>query len=226
MGPATKGLCGVLVVVSALAPFFERKFGFGTQQLVFTVDAVLQGEIWRMLTYAFVETSPFGLMISAVVLFLFGRSCEADWGTRAYLRFFLLAVLGGAAVAIPLHLLLNLMMPFDDLGRAAGPGAAIDAMMVALAFRAPNASMLFGFVLPIPVKTFILIILAMDVVTGLMTQQTTLSVTLGGITMGYLLTTGNWRPSFWLRRWRRGRRRSNGGGDLYVVPPRGRRDLN
>ena len=156
-GNTTKWLCGLLIGVSVLGALAGRYTSFGPEELRFRADAVLQGDLWRVVTYAFVKTSSLGLLFSALVLWMFGRWYENSWGGRDFLRFFLASTIGGAILAIPLTWLLNLVMPFHDLGIAEGPDAAIDAMMVALALSAPNSNVLFGFILPVPARSIIFI---------------------------------------------------------------------
>ena len=225
-GLITKWLCGLLVAVSIGAQLAERSGKFSSSLLLFNVESVLNLQLWRVFTYPLVKTEYLGLLISTVVLWLFGSYCETTWGGRDYLRFFATSSIGGAILAIPLHFLFNMILPFQDVGLAEGPDPAIDAMMVALALNAPNSNVLFGFVLPIPARMVIWLLLAMGVVSGLFNGHSTLSVTVGGMAMGYFLVTGNWRPKYIINRlrvWRLRRRRRDG---LYVVPPRNKHTLN
>lgn len=221
-GLATRWLCGALVLVSVLSTMTQRKFGVGIDRLTFEAGAVLHGEVWRLLSYAFVKRHPVSLLLSAVVLWMFGRWYETQWGSRDYLRFFFLSTVGAAVAALPLSWLLNVAMPFDDLGFAEGPDAAVDAMMVALAINAPSSRVMFGLVLPMPAKSLVWLLLGIDLISGFMTGASTMSITLGGMLMGYLLVTGNWRPHVLLTRVRTARRRRKQMRGLYVVPPRDR----
>lgn len=222
---ATKWLCGLLVGVSVCAKLAERSVGIGPNELVFQADAVLSGQLWRLLTHVFVEDSFMGLIFGALGLWIFGAWYENSWGTRDFLKFFAASSIGGALLAIPLSFVANQIMPFRDLGLAAGPDAALNAMMVALAMGAPESRVLFGFVLPVPAKTALYLFLGLAVLSGLMNGASTLSITLGGMAMGWLLVTGNWRPTriFDRLRLRRLRKRREG---LYVVPPRDKHTLN
>lgn len=225
-GPATKVLAATLLFVSAVSSLTQRKLGFGAQDLVFDSAAVLDLELWRPVTYAFVKAgNPIGLLLSAAVLYLFGCAYEQAWGTRDFVRFFFLSAIGAAVLAIPLSLGLNQILPFGDLARAEGPDAAIDAMLVAMAYNAPDANVLFGFVLPIRARSVVLLLLGIDVLAGMMNGAASLSVTLGGLLMGYLLVSGMWRPQYVLMRLKLyGLRRRRRG--LYVVPPKNSRHLN
>lgn len=219
-GPATKAFCLAILVVSVLGSFTQRTIGFGISSLLYDVSAILHLEVWRLLTYPFAIGSVFGLLIGVLVLFLFGQWFENSYGTRDFVRFFVASYVGAGLIAIPLHFLINALGIFRDVGMSGGPGPAIDAMLMALALNAPNSNVLFGFVLPVRARTIVYFIIGFEVIGGLMTGATTLGLTLGGLAMGYLLVTGNWRPSRWLKGAKGGRRRPRNG--LYVVPPRDR----
>jgi membrane associated rhomboid family serine protease len=218
-GPVTKGLCIAILVVSLLGSITQRSLGWGVQDLVYSVTGMLSFELWRLLTYPFAVTTPFGLIIGIVILWFFGSFFESKWGGRDFLRFFARACIGAGIIAIPLSYLFDAILPFRDLGVAEGPGSAFDAMLIALALTAPDSNVLFGFVLPMRAKTMVYILLGFQIVVGIMTGAAALSITIGGMLMGYLLTTGNWRPLRLLngiRLWQMRRRRKG----LYIVPPK------
>lgn len=227
-GPGTKGLVALLFAVSVTAAFLQRSTGLGAADLMFDRDRVLWAfEWWRLLTYAFCKvSSPLSLLFSAAALWLFGASFEARMGTRAYLRFFFVSCIGAALLAIPLGLLCDATRLFVDRGVFGGPDAAIDAMLVSLALAAPTSPVLFGFVLPMPAKTFVGVLLLLELLSGMMTGVASVGLTVGGMLMGYVLTTGTYDPRTWVDRvrlWHFNRRRRRA---LYVVPPKKRRDLN
>ncbi|MEK7705496.1 MAG: rhomboid family intramembrane serine protease [Myxococcota bacterium] len=218
---ATKWLAIALLITSLVASVTQRSYGIGVSDLQFRIDAVLAWELWRLLTYPLVESTPFGLIISLLVLWLFGGWLERAWGRTDFLRFFVVSGAGAALLAMPFAFLINWLLPFRDAGVAEGPGPIFDAMLVAIAVTAPNSTVLFGFALPVRARTVVLLLLAFHVITGIQTGASTLGITLGGMVMGYLLATGNWRPGRWLERLR-ARRRSQVRHGLYVVPPRER----
>ena len=217
--PVTKAYAIAILVVSLVGSVTQRSFGFGVADLQFRARAVLSGEIWRLFTYAFVESTPFGLLLSLVVLYFFGRFLEETWGRRDFRRFVVWSAVGAACLAIPFGWLTNAVLPFRDPGVAEGPGAVFDAMLVAMALQAPDSNVLFGFLLPIKARTLVLLILGFHLIAGIQTGAASLGITLGGMTMGYLLTTGNWRPGRWGGLWRRVSRRRRGRRGLHVVPP-------
>lgn len=217
--PITAILCGAILVISLVGAILQRKLGFGLSTLSFSRDAIFNLELWRLVTYPFVESTFLGLLLGILVLWIFGGWFETAYGERDYLRFFVLSSIGAAVLAIPLSFIVNLVMPFSDPGMAEGPGAALDAMLVAFALANPSSNILFGFVLPIRARTVVFIILGLEVIRGIQSGVAGLSITLGGMAMGYLLVTGNWRPNRLFHRLhlkRLKKRRSS----LYVVPPK------
>jgi len=222
LGPATKALLVAILAATLIFTVTQRALGFGVNDLIFTVDGLLSLQLWRLVTFPFVVPQLLNLIIGLVVLYFFGRYFEAEWGSGYFLRFFMISSVGAAMLAFPLSLLLNLVFrvlpAFTDIGMSAGPGAAVDAMLVALAVTMPDSNILFGFVLPMRAKTAVYIFIGLQVVFGIMSGAAALSVTLGGMAMGYILTTGIWRPTRLmtrLRMWRLHRKRRG----LHVVKP-------
>jgi membrane associated rhomboid family serine protease len=215
--PVTKWLCIITAVVSLFGAILQRKTGFGTDTLIFSIEQVLSGELWRLVTYAFVERAPFGLILSILMLWIFGRLFEDKWGSRDFIKFMAYSSIGAAILAIPLSFIVDTIMPFKDLGIAEGPSPALDALIVSLAVTAPDSNILFGFVLPMKTRHIVYLILGLQLIVGILSGAATLGVTLGGMTMGYLLTTGNWRPQRVIAHaqlWKYRRRRKG----LRVVP--------
>ena len=56
---------------------------------------------WRALGTLWRRSIQARVVLSTVVLYMFGRTCEGSWGSRDFTRFFLLSTVGGAALAIP-----------------------------------------------------------------------------------------------------------------------------
>ena len=147
------------------------------------------------------ESLFFNLLLSLFIFWLFGRSFESQRGTPYFLRFVGFAAVGAAVLAVPINLLLNPVLEsillFKDQTLASGPNPVIDAFLVHLAIVAPRSNILLGFVFPVQTRQVVYFVLGIELLFGLMTGMATISVTLGGIAMGYLLTTGKWRPSAW-----------------------------
>lgn len=224
-GPGTRVLCGLMVGITLIASLADRQGLGATELLVFHRDRLAHGELWRLLTYPWLAASPFGLVVSTVVLYLFGSSQEQLWGTRRFVRFVGLTIVGAGVLAVPLGYLLSALLPFVDQPVALGPDAIIDAMLMTMALDAPRSRILFGFVLPLEARTFVWLMVGLDVVNGIMAQVSHLSLTLSGLAMGFVLHT-QWRPPF-MRRTRRVKTTPWAASHLHVVPPnKGRHTIN
>lgn len=70
-------------------------------------EGVLRGFVWQLVTYAFIETSPMGVIFGALITWSIGGALEMMWGRRRMLFF-----LGGVvALAAAFTVLLSLVLP-------------------------------------------------------------------------------------------------------------------
>ena len=128
-GQGTKILCIVAVAASVLSTITERSLGIGASDLSFDGNAVLDGQLWRVFTYPFIMPSPFNLLLSLFIFWLFGRSFESQWGTPYFLRFVGFATIG-AVLAVPINLLLSqCWRVFYSLKIRLSPAARIPSSM-------------------------------------------------------------------------------------------------
>jgi membrane associated rhomboid family serine protease len=104
---------------------------------------VWRGEVWRLVTWVFVEPGALGLIMTCASIYKFGGELAPRWGDRR-LRRFLIEVLGGAALATAL-----LAWIFPDVWRMRylGGWAAGDALVIAWARQYHDATLaLYGVV--------------------------------------------------------------------------------
>lgn len=196
-GVATRSMALLLLVTSLAGSVLGRQAGLGLDLLDYRLEAIKDGQWWRLATYVWVESEPLGLLISLVVLVLFGRFFEQAWGSAAFVRFYMLCAVGAGLLAIPLAAFLDWAMPFAELGYSQGPGPVFGALLVAMALERPQAKILLGFVLPMSVSSAVLLLLAFQLVAAIQTGASGLGITLGGMACGALLITGYWRPKRW-----------------------------
>lgn len=76
-----KFLVGIMAVVFVLDLFSN---GYASYMLYFNAELVLQGELWRLVTWMFLPTngSLFWIFISLSFYYFIGTSIEEYWGTR------------------------------------------------------------------------------------------------------------------------------------------------
>ncbi len=140
---AIKGLMSYIIVLNVvvyilmLADTSNAFIG----RLVLDPALVMNGEVWRLITYIFIPptTSPFWIIFALYLYYIIGRALEQEWGSFRFNVYYFVGMLATTAAAFlfgisatPLYLNLSLFLAF----------AAIF----------PNYEFLLFFVLPMKVK--------------------------------------------------------------------------
>jgi membrane associated rhomboid family serine protease len=152
-GPALKAL---LIVIAGLAVARAVLDGHGSAAesiaaaLVCSRDAVLHGQVWRIVTSGLIVASRgiLGLALQLVGLYFLGSALETQWGSRRFLTFFFSAVALGDVVSLAA----SYVAPGTALfGQTAffGPDAAVFATLVAWAVENGDARVQLYFLIPI-----------------------------------------------------------------------------
>jgi membrane associated rhomboid family serine protease len=61
---------------------------------------VLHGEVWRLITYAFLSWGLLSLLFDLLALWMFGSEFESRWGTSVFVQFYFFCMLGAALTVI------------------------------------------------------------------------------------------------------------------------------
>ncbi len=153
-----------------------------------------RGLLWQPVTYMFLHGGIIHILFNLLWLWIFGCDVERRWGTRRFVRFYLL---GGLAGAI-LTLLIALWSVHMAQSLTIGASGAVLAVLAAYAMLFPDnrITLLFMFVLPITMKAKHLAIGCMVItVLGVLSQssvrqpggpQVAYLAHLGGLAFGYL----------------------------------------
>ena len=139
--PAAVGGLVAAVLAVSIAGAFSRPV---RDVAFFSPSLVWRGEVWRLVSYPFLETDPLSLVMGGFMLWVFGRDLSAAWGEWRLIRAFL-GLAGGAAAVTSL---LALAWPRLQLIAVAGPWPVIDALVLAWALRFPDRQLFYMFVLP------------------------------------------------------------------------------
>ena len=69
----------------------QRSDGWVTDWFILDVNAVLRGEVWRLVSFAFLHApdSPFHLIFNMLFLWWFGSDIEQLYGRKEYLAIYL-----------------------------------------------------------------------------------------------------------------------------------------
>ena len=117
--------------------------------LTFNLNALLHGEVWRLVTFVFVPaySSPFALLISLYFYYWIGSTLERQWGTAKFNLYYI----SGALLTV-LGVVLASLITGNPYLTAAGTGYVNLSMFFAFAFLFPDTTVLLFFILPVRMK--------------------------------------------------------------------------
>ena len=144
-------------VAIALASGAEAGLG----KLTFNTESVLRGgELWRCLTYAFVNPPDPWFIISLVMLYIFGRDVEQHLGRKGFIRLYLGFLLLGPSLLLAASLVSRQSLSITQ-------SWANFAVFLSFAALYPGAQLLFQ----ITAKIFALVLLGISVLQLLAGRQ-------------------------------------------------------
>jgi membrane associated rhomboid family serine protease len=142
-------------------------------------------QIWQIFTYMFLHVGVMNAVWNLLTIWLFGAELERTWGTRKFIRYYVTCgVIAGLAVIVVTY-------AFGSPGTmVVSANGAIYGILAAYAVVFPDNTLLFGFLIPMKSRYFVLIIGA---VVFLQTFPGSVGETalLTGMLAGYLLLRGN-----------------------------------
>ncbi len=165
--------------------FLLRNFGLVPSQVVHSLA------IWQLFTYMFLHGGIGHVLWNMLALWMFGAELERTWGTRYFLKYyFACGVLAGVTVVIASYLFGGYNVP------TVGSSGAIYGILMAYGLLFPNQTILFGFLIPIKTKYFVMIIGAMVLAqsySAIASGQGAVGAIahLGGLLAGYLILRGS-----------------------------------
>ena len=117
--------------------------------LTFNLNALLHGEVWRLVTFVFVPTTSgiFWLLISLYFYYWIGSTLERQWGTAKFNLYYI----SGALLTV-LGVVLASLITGNPYLTAAGTGYVNLSMFFAFAFLFPDTTVLLFFILPVKMK--------------------------------------------------------------------------
>ena len=201
-GTICKWLVGANVVIFVIQLLTGENGGSPfTDALVLNVDRVVfHGEVWRLLTYAFLHDPGdiFHILFNMLLLWWFGSDLEDLYGPREFLAFYLIAAICGGLLFSAARLI---GFPGDVCYGASG---AVTAVLVLCAFHYPRRIIYLFLFLPVPIWLFVVGSVAYDAYTLLAHHNTGVAVAvhLGGAAFAFLYYRRHWRidpvlQNFW-----------------------------
>ncbi len=139
-----------LIIANVVVFVIVAAFGGLRGYLVFTPSLILR-QPWTLATYMFVHVGLFHLLFNMLTLFFFGPPLEDRWGSREFLKFYLIAGAGGALLSF---LFLNYSI--------AGASAAVFGVMVGFAMNWPESPIYIWGIFPVKAKWLVTALVAIN----------------------------------------------------------------
>ncbi len=156
--PAVIGLLLALTLLATVGYWITRHGAWA----VLAPQRILQGEVWRLVTWPFIEEQPLNLIFGGFMLYQFGSQLAYDWGERTFLLRYLVLVIGAGLITVAVASIPR----FSGLGHV-GMWPTVDALLLMWALRYPDQQMSFWGVLPMTGRTMAILVVAGTVLYGL-----------------------------------------------------------
>jgi membrane associated rhomboid family serine protease len=178
---------------------------------------VFDGQVWRLLSYAFLHDTRDILHIVFNMLFLwfFGPDLEELYGRWEFLAFYLVSAFLGGLVFLGTGAIESVRLTGEVNGWPAiciGASGAVTAVLVLCAFHYPHKTVLLFFIVPVPLWTLAVIQVIQDSYRAIVGNSNGVAVTvhLAGAGFAAVYFKLHWRLlSLWpnVRTWQRQRSR-------------------
>jgi membrane associated rhomboid family serine protease len=140
--------------------------------------------VWQLVTYMFLNAGVMQLLWNMLSLWMFGAELERTWGTARFLRFYFLC--GGMAA---LTATIASVFWGHSGFLALGASEAVLGLLVGYAVMFPDNSLLFGFLIPMKSKYFVMIIAAVVILQSLFSTPA-LVAHVSAMLTGFLILRG------------------------------------
>jgi membrane associated rhomboid family serine protease len=152
--------------------------------------------IWQLGTYMFLHGGLFHILFNMLALWMFGTELERIWGTRYFLKFYLVTGVGAGALTVLFSLLPFGFAQQVHYSNVIGASGAIYGLLLAYAIYFPDRPIYMYFVFPIPARIFVAIMGAIAFLSSLGDSGGVANAThLGGLLVAYLfLKSGRIHP--------------------------------
>jgi len=154
--------------------------------------------IWQLFTYMFLHGGLWHILINMFVLWMFGSELERHWGSREFLKYYIVCGVGAG--------LFHMLLYLNSTTLVIGASGAIYGLLMAFGLLFPNRiiTLLLMFVFPVQIKAKYLVMFfaAISLFSGVFGDGTNIAhfAHLGGMLVGFLYLKVDWRGKAAARR--------------------------
>lgn len=164
-------------------------------------DFVLRGRLWQPVTSVLLHarTDVGHLLFNMLFLWWFGSPLEGWWGTKGLYRAYIISALGGVLLTVLAGIAVLPLGPGGSLyhmwtGAHLGASGAVLGLTVCWGAVLWDQKLNFMFIGEMKVKTFIFVLIGIQILTALSFDGTSSTSHFGGILAGYLYGRGWFKP--------------------------------
>ena len=144
--------------------------------------------VWQPVTYMFLHAGIFHILFNMLALWMFGVELERRWGSRFFLKSYLVTGIGAAATTLAIALTPGQLGMAIRYAVTVGASGAIYGLLLAYALYFPDRPIYLWALFPIPAKYFVMIMGAIAFMSSVGGEQGGVAngAHLGGLVVGYL----------------------------------------
>jgi membrane associated rhomboid family serine protease len=140
---------GIYLLQVIMLRFSPDVANLALRHLVLRPAAVMQGELWQLVTYSLLHVNLGHIFFNMLTLWFIGAYLERDWGPRRFIECYTFCVIGAALVTIAVSYTHFLGM--DQFTPTAGASGGIFGLLIAFGILYANQEMGWYF-LPFRIK--------------------------------------------------------------------------
>jgi len=143
--------------------------------------------IWQPVTYMFLHGGFWHLAFNMFVLWMFGSDLERTWGSKEFLKFYLICGIGAG--------LFNVVLQPNSLIPIIGASGAMYGVLIGFAILFPNRRIYLYLLFPVKAKYVVMFLVAVAFIMSITRTGDNIAhiVHLGGALVGFLYLRGNWQ---------------------------------
>lgn len=218
--PLTKINKILLISAGACFLLFSILKAVGALNLVsvlgLSASGLMSGLIYQLVTYPLIETGLMGFLFNSLIVWFIGSELESQWGSKVYVRFLLINVLGVGLI----YSLVNFAFFYGTFAYTTpihGLSGINFAMLASYAILYPDRQMSLMMIFPMKARTFCWILAAIEAYMALFSNLTASWAHLLAMGISYLIIKFQARPLVRKVLHTELQSKKRGKGHLYVV---------
>jgi membrane associated rhomboid family serine protease len=180
------------LIIANAAIFILTLLGHGLIRIFGLVPSMFwRGALWQPLTYMFLHGGAFHLFFNMLVLWMFGSTLESTWGSRKFLKFYLIC---GAGAGV-----MNALFSYSSSIPTVGASGAIYGVLMAFAILFPNQLIYIWGIFPVKARYFVIGIGALELIAATSSTQSNIAhvAHLSGMLFGLVyMKYGDWQKRY------------------------------